>query len=219
MNIGVIGGTGPAGRGLAVRLASVGYDVLLGSRSTERAEAACQKILSDWPGHSLKITPGLNEAAAEGDLVVVGTLWDGAATTAEQLAPRLRGKVVVSMCNALIRLGKEFVPLVPPRGSVAVSVQAAAPESKVAAALHHIPAKELGEIDTPLDFDVLVCSDYPEATEAASALVDAIPGLRALDAGSLSSAAPIEAFTAVLLQLNVRYSTRVSLRFTGLKEG
>ena len=218
MNIGVIGGTGPAGRGLVARLASVGYDVILGSRSQERAGEARERIVSAWPDHSLKITPGLNTAAADADLVVVGTLWDGAATTTEQLASRLGGKVVISMCNALTRLGKEFVPLVPPRGSVAVSVQAAAPESKVAAALHHIPAKELGELDTPLDFDVLVCSDYPEATDAASALVDDIPGLRALDAGSLSSAAPIEAFTAVLLQLNARYSTRVSLRFTGLKE-
>lgn len=218
MNIGVIGGTGPAGKGLVARLASVGYDVILGSRSQERADEARERIVSAWPDHSLKITPGLNTAAADADLVVVGTLWDGAATTTEQLASRLEGKVVISMCNALTRLGKEFVPLVPPRGSVAVSVQAAAPEAKVAAALHHIPAKELGEVDTPLDFDVLVCSDYPEATDAASALVEDIPGLRALDAGSLSSAAPIEAFTAVLLQLNVRYSTRVSLRFTGLKE-
>lgn len=199
------------------RLASVGYDVVMGSRSEERAESMCKKILEAWPAHSLSITPGHNKDAADAEVVVVGTLWDGAATTTEQFASNLDGKVVISMCNALIRLGDEFQPLIPPRGSVAESVQAAAPAAKVSAALHHIPAKELGQIDEPLDFDVLVCSDHREATRVTSEIVANIPGLRPLDAGSLSAAAPIEAFTAVLLQLNFRYRTRVSLRFTGLE--
>ncbi len=217
MNIGVIGGTGPAGRGLVARLASVGHEVVLGSRSEERAAEMRARIIDSWPGRSLNIVAGHNSTAADAELVIMGMLWDGAATTAASLEPKLRGKVVISMCNALTRLGGEFQPLVPPRGSVAASVQAAAPGAMVAAALHHIPARELGRIDEPLPCDVLVCSDYAEATKAASELIAEIPGVRSLDAGSLSAAAPIEAFTAVLLQLNARYSTRVSLSFTGIE--
>ena len=115
-------------------------------------------------------------------------------------------------------MGHEFQPLVPPRGSVAASVQAAVPRSKVAAAFHHVPAKELGDLDHPIESDVLVCSDHKEATETTLEIVNKIPDLRGLDSGELSNAAPIEAFAAVLLQVNVRYKTRVALRFTGIPE-
>jgi 8-hydroxy-5-deazaflavin:NADPH oxidoreductase len=124
--------------------------------------------------------------------------------------------VTVSIANALARVGGQFESLVPPRGSVAAHVQSAVPDSVVAAALHHIPARQLADLTAGLDSDVLVCSDHPEGTEAASQLVQLIPGLRALDAGSLSNAAPIEAFTAVLLQLNTRYKTHTALRITGI---
>ncbi|MDH5238520.1 MAG: NADPH-dependent F420 reductase, partial [Acidimicrobiia bacterium] len=78
------------------------------------------------------------------------------------------------------------------------------------------PATELGAIDEPVHSDVLVCSDHPEATETVSEVIRAIPGLRPLDAGELSNAMAIEAFTAVLLQLNERYHTRVAVSFTGI---
>jgi predicted dinucleotide-binding enzyme len=99
---------------------------------------------------------------------------------------------------------------------VAASVQAAVPDCQVVAALHHIPAKELGDIAKPVESDVLVCSDHPLATEAVSEIIGRMPDLRPLDAGLLSSAAPVEAFTAVLLQLNVRYKTRATVKFTGI---
>jgi predicted dinucleotide-binding enzyme len=84
--------------------------------------------------------------------------------------------------------------------------------------MHHLPAKELGALDHPILSDVLICSDHPEATEVTAEIVRRIPGLRALDAGGLSNATPIEAFTAVLLQLNVRYKTRVAVQLTGISE-
>jgi predicted dinucleotide-binding enzyme len=90
------------------------------------------------------------------------------------------------------------------------------PKAKVVAALHHLPARELGELAAPVDSDVLMCSDDAEALAAVAELVAKIPGCRPLDAGSLSAAAAIEAFTAVLLQLNVRYRTRVAPRLTGI---
>ena len=216
MHVGVLGGTGPAGRGLAARLAAGGLRVTIGSRSIERAGATVEEIRSRWTDLDLALEPGENAAAADADLVVVATPWDAAAVTAGSVAKQLGGKVVVSMANALARVGGQFESLVPPRGSVAAHVQAAVPEAFVAAALHHIPARQLADLAGPLSSDVLVCSDHPHATEATAQLIGRVPGLRPLDAGSLSNAAPIEAFTAVLLQLNTRYRTHTALRVTGI---
>lgn len=216
VRIGVLGATGPAGSGLAARLASVGYDVVIGSRSVERAEEVRQKLAERWPDHDLAIEATDNAGAAEADVIVLATPWEGASPTAAAVRDQLVGKVVISMANALTRVGTEFQPLVPPRGSVAASVQAVIPESFVAAAFHHVPAKELGDIEHPIEMDVLICSDHPEATKVTTELVDAIPGMRPLDAGELSVATPIEAFTAVLLQINVRYKTRAAVQFTGI---
>jgi NADPH-dependent F420 reductase len=216
MQIGVLGGTGPAGSGLAVRLASVGFDVVVGSRSKYRAMEVRDKLLSRYPDRGLSIEAGDNHEASSADVVFIATPWDAAGSTASECAAELKGKVVVSMANALARVGHEFQPLVPPRGSVAASVQAAVPKSLVAATMHHVPAKELGEIDHPVESDVLVCSDHPSATATTIDIVSKIPDLRAVDAGELSNAAPIEAFAAVLLQVNVKYKTRVAIRFTGL---
>jgi NADPH-dependent F420 reductase len=218
MRIGILGGTGPAGSALAARLASVGFETVVGSRSRYRALEVVDGLKAQWPGRELTIDAADNEGASAADLVVIATPWDGATQTAQQVEGHLRGKIVISMANALTRIGKEFQPLVPPRGSVAASVQAVLPRSMVAAAFHHVPAKELGDLDHPIESDVLICSDHPEATEATSDLVAKIPHMRPLDCGELSLATPIESFTAVLLQLNVRYKTRVAVKFTSIPE-
>jgi len=219
MQIGILGATGPAGSGLAVRLASVGFDVVVGSRSKYRAMEVADKLCEKWEGRELKIGAADNEGAASAEVVVIATPWDAASATAAAVSRQLQGKVVISMANALARVGHEFQPLVPPRGSVAANVQAAIPRSKVAAALHHVPAKELGDIAHPVESDVLVCSDHPGATEVAIDIINKMPDMRPLDAGELSNAAPIEAFAAVLLQLNVRYKTRAAVKFTGIDLG
>jgi hypothetical protein len=175
-------------------------------------------LLERWPDRKLSIFAADNTGAADTDLVVIATPWDGATQTANSVSDHLSGKVVISMANALTRIGKEFQPLVPPRGSVAASVQAAVPKCRVAAAFHHVPAKELGDLDHPIETDVLICSDHPDATAAAAELVTKIPNMRPLDAGGLSLATPIESFTAVLLQLNVHYKTRVAVKFTGIAD-
>ena len=218
MRIGILGGTGPAGLALAARLSSVGYDTVIGSRSKYRAMEAVDQMLERWPDRGLQIGAADNAGAADGDVIVIATPWDGATQTATSVEAKLRGKVVICMANALTRIGKEFQPLVPPRGSVAASVQAAVPSCRVAAALHHVPAKELGDLDHPIISDVLICSDHPDATQCTSEIVAKVPDMRPLDAGGLSQATPIESFTAVLLQLNVRYKTRVAVRFTGIDE-
>lgn len=156
-----------------------------------------------------------NQDTASCDLVVVATPWDGAVATARALREALAGKVVVSMANALVKEGREFLALLPPRGSVAASLQAALPDSLVAASFHHLPASEMENLATLLDADVLVCSDHPEATSATIELVESIDGLRAVDAGSLAQAAPIEAFTAVLITVNIRHKVHAALKLAG----
>lgn len=179
---------------------------------------AVDNLLERWPDRQLPITATDNTGAAQTDVVVIATPWDGATQTARLVHDHLRGKVVVSMANALTKLGQEFQPLVPPRGSVAASVQAAVPDCRVAAALHHVPAKELGDLDEPIESDVLICSDHRGAVEVTSELVAKIPNMRPLDAGELAMATPIESFTAVLLQLNMHYKTRVAVKLTGIPE-
>jgi len=217
MSIGVIGGSGPAGSALAARLASVGYEAVIGSRSKYRAMESRDQFVERFPDIGDRLGYGDNTAAAACDIVVIATPWDSAATMAQGHESYLRGKIVVSMANALIRVGKEFQPLVPPRGSVAAHVQAAVPESRVVAAFHHLPATELGHLGDPIESDVLICGDDADAVSTISDMVSKIPGCRPLDAGELSNATAIEAFTAVLLQLNVRYKTRVAPKLTGIK--
>jgi NADPH-dependent F420 reductase len=216
MKVGLIGGTGPAGRALAARLASVGVEVIIGSRSSERAEDIVEEMAREWPDHQLPIRGAQNEQAAEPELVVIATPWDSAPGMAASMAPLLVDKVVASMANALVKVGDELHPLIPARGSIAAEVQAAAPRAMVAAAFQHLPARHLGDLDRPIESDVLICSDHPQATKAVADLVQLIPGLRPIDAGTLAAAAPVEAFTAVLASVNIRYRARSAVRLTGI---
>jgi 8-hydroxy-5-deazaflavin:NADPH oxidoreductase len=217
MRIGILGGTGPAGSGLAARLASIGYEAVIGSRVNSRAMEIRDSLVERWPDLDALLQYGDNPMAAGADLVVIATPWDSAATTAQDHERLLAGKIVVSMATAVMRVGGEFEPLVPPRGSVAAHVQAAVPKCRVVAAFHHLPAKELGKLGDPIDSDVLICSDDHDAITEVAEIVAKIPGCRPLDAGELSNAMAIEAFTAVLLQLNIRYKTRVAPKLTGIK--
>ena len=218
MEIGLLGATGPAGSALAARLADTGHDVVVGSRSRYRAMEVCDKIFDRWPERSLSIRATDNAGAADAEVVVIATPWDAAAATARSVADHLHRKVVICMSNAIAQVAGEFQPLVPPRGSVSASVQAEVADAYDAAALHHVPSTELGNLDHELASDVLVCSDHRRATETVAEIISGIPGARPLDAGGLSNATAIEAFTAVLLQLNSRYSTRVALRLTGIDD-
>lgn len=176
-------------------------------------------LVEQWADQKLEIDSDDNAGAAEAaELIVIATPWNAATETAHSVAPKLRGKVVVCMSNALSKVGREFQPLVPPRGSVSASVQAELRDSFVAAAFHHVPAKELADLDAPVVSDILICSDHQRATVTVADICRGIPGMRPLDAGELSNATAIEAFTAVLLQLNVRYRTRVALQLTGIDD-
>ena len=214
VKIGILGGTGPAGSGLAARLTAGGQKVYIGSRDPAKAEATVQRLVERWGPRMAHIEAGSNtDAAAAGEVVVLGTTARAAVATAGEHSSRLAGKVVVSMANARRRVGSSFEPVPIEEGSIAQAVQKAAPEALVAAALHHIPAAALMNLDeTVLHGDVAVVADDLEAMRATQAMVSAMPELRALDGGPLENAIGLEAFCAVLLTVNLRYGGKATLR-------
>ena len=216
MHVGIIGGTGPAGRGLAARVGAGGHSVSLGSRDPARAADVVRDLTGRWPDRELAIAGVENREATDADLVVLATPWDSAMRTVRDLADALDGTVVVSMVNALVKQGREMLALVPPRGSMAAEVQAASPGSLVAAAFHHLPASEMEDLDSALTADVLVCSDHPGATATTLSLIEDLSGLRGIDAGSLDQAAAIEAFTAVCITVNIRHRVHSTVRLEGV---
>lgn len=222
MRIGIVGGTGKEGRGLALRWARAGHEVRLGSRDADRARACAAELCRTLaagaeraPEHAA-ITGGAHPWAVEtADAVVLSVPHAAHRATLDALAPALRGKLLLDIT----------VPLAPPRvrevhlpagQSAALEAQALlGPEVRVAAALHHVSAAHLADLAHEIDSDVLVCGD-PAARGAALALVADL-GVRALDAGPLRNAIALESLTPVLLYLNRRYgSTGCGLRITGL---
>jgi 8-hydroxy-5-deazaflavin:NADPH oxidoreductase len=216
VQIGVLGATGPAGRAAATQFAGIGIEVLIGSRSVERAEETVSELKTKWPDRDLPLVAGDNETAASAELVIVATPWDGVLSTVSALEEQLADKIVVSMANALTRWGKDMVPLVPPTGSVAVAIARSLPRAHVVGAFHHLPAGPWGDLDHPIEADVLVCGDHRTSVNTLVDLIDRLPGLRGVDAGGLASALAIEALTPALLEVNRRYKTHAALRLTGL---
>lgn len=212
----MLGATGPAGKGLAARLASLGHDVVAGSRDPERSAAAVADLGERWGERVSRVTAGTNADAAAADLVIIATIWDAAVETTREYAAALSGKVVVSMANGLERVGKEFHPVLPPEGSLAAAMQAAAPGARLVAAFQHVPAAAFAALDQPLESDVVVCGDDLEAREVVLGLVRGMPNLRGFDGGSTENAVGIETFAALLLSINVRYKGKGTLHLLGV---
>jgi NADPH-dependent F420 reductase len=213
VKIGILGGTGPAGTGLAARLAAGGQKVYVGSRDPAKADVTVRKLVERWGPPMAHIEAASNAEVAEAaEIVVLGTTAKATVATAAEHAARLAGKPVVSMANAMRRVGSSFEPVRIEEGSIAQAVQKAAPGALVAAALHHIPAAALMGLDKPTLFgDVAVVADDLEAMRATQAMVSAMPELRALDGGPLENAVALEAFCAVLLTVNLRYGGKATL--------
>jgi NADPH-dependent F420 reductase len=216
MRIGVLGGTGPAGRGIAARLASVGHEVVVGSRDHARSQSVVDELRDRWGGRVAHLQAGTNQQAAAADLVVLATVWDAAVATAAAHTDQLAGRPVISMANGLVKQGREFRPVISPLGSLAAEVQAAAPGALVVAAFHLIPAAALADLDHTLGSDVLVVGDDDSARATVLEIVDGIPNLRGLDSGSLVNALGIEAFAAALLTVNLRHKGEGTLRLEGI---
>jgi NADPH-dependent F420 reductase len=211
--VGILGGTGPAGRGVAVRLAGAGYDVYVGSRDAERAFEVASRLEPRGTG---KVHGVSNEEAANADLVIVATPADSAIATVSAVAPQLAGKIVISMVNALSKEGREMIAVYPPLGSMAAEIAAVLPESHIAGAFHHLPAAQMEDLDSGIDADVLVFSDDDETRDAVAKMVGEMQGLRAIVAGSMKLAGAIEAFTAVCISVNIRNRAHSYVKMAGM---
>ena len=214
--IGILGGTGDQGRGLARRFALAGHQVLIGSRSAERAQSAAAEI-----GHGVQ---GLaNADAARGASVVIAAVpWEGHGDLLSTLAAELTGKIVVDCVNPLgfDQRGAYALSAAeggPAEGSAAQQAAALLPGSRVVAAFHHVSAVLLldPEVDT-IDLDVMVLGDDREATDLVQALAARIPGVRGIYAGRLRNCGQIEALTANLVSINRRYKAHAGLRVTDI---
>ena len=219
--IAVIGGTGPAGMGLALRWARAGEAVIIGSRDASRAQAAADAIRQRVSGQAQ--VSGLENAVAcaASDLLVLTVPFAGQAELLKQLKPAIRaGSVLIDATVALAASvgGRASRTLGVWQGSAAQQAAELAPKGvSVAAAFHNLSAEVLNG-DEDVDCDVIVCSDDPNATQAAMALAATIPGARAIDGGKLENARVLEQITALLIGLNMGHKGHSGLRITGLPE-
>ncbi|MCZ4500210.1 MAG: reduced coenzyme oxidoreductase [Marmoricola sp.] len=211
--IAVLGGTGPQGRGLARRFAQAGLDVVLGSRTTEKGEAAAAE-LSEAIG--VPVRGSDNRGASEaGDIVLVVVPWDGHAELLADLKPALDGKIVVDCVNPLgfDKQGAYALPVA--EGSATQQAAAILTESTVVGAFHNVSAVLLEDPEvSDLGTDVLVLGDEREATDLVQALADTIPGVRGVYGGRRRNAHQVEALTANLISMNRRYKAHAGVRVT-----
>ena len=216
--IGFIGGTGPEGRGLGLRLALAGHDVLLGSRDAARAEKAAERVSAR--AQAASVEAGLNEdVATRAETVFVTVPYAGQRPTLEPLARALSGKIVVTTVVPLRFDEGSASYLSIEAGSAAMEARETLPDSRVVAAFQTISAHDLLNAKRRLDSDVVVCSDDEEAKAAVAGLAEEIPGISAVDGGGLRNAVMVEHITPLLLNINRVYGGRSAVRFTGVGEG
>ncbi|MGW0757275.1 NADPH-dependent F420 reductase [Streptomyces sp. NPDC002814] len=207
--VGVLGGTGPQGKGLAYRLARAGQKVIIGSRAAERAQTAAGEL-----GYGVEGADNA-ECARRSDIVIVAVPWEGHGKTLESLRAELSGKLVVDCVNPLGFDKKGAYALKPEEGSAAEQAAALLPDSRVTAAFHHLSAvlledPEVEEIDT----DVMVLGEERADVEIVQALAGRIPGMRGIFSGRLRNAHQVESLVANLISVNRRYKAHAGLRIT-----
>ncbi|MFG2245584.1 NADPH-dependent F420 reductase [Spirillospora sp. NPDC048823] len=215
LSIGILGGTGDQGKGLARRFALAGHRVTIGSRKAERAQQAADDLAGERA--DLPVSGAENPVVAQGsDVVIVAVPWEGHKATLESLRDELAGKIVVDCVNPLgFEKGKGAFALPVEEGSAAEQATAVLTGSRVVAAFHHVSAKLL--LDPGVDemeLDVLVLGNDREATDLVQSLAGRIPGMRGVYGGRLHNAGQIEAFTANLISMNRRYKAHAGLRIT-----
>jgi 8-hydroxy-5-deazaflavin:NADPH oxidoreductase len=209
--IGILGGTGAQGRGLALRLARAGFHVVLGSRDEERAQQAAEGLGENVSGATLR------DAASSASIVIVAVPWDAHAATLTDLRDVLADKILVDCVNPLAFIDRAPVALSVAEGSACQQAAALLPGSRVVGAFHHVAAPLLlDEAVTELNTDVMVVGDDVTACEVVVEMIDRIPGLRGVRCGVLADAGQVEALTVNLIRINRRLKVHAGIRITGL---
>jgi 8-hydroxy-5-deazaflavin:NADPH oxidoreductase len=213
--VAVVGGTGPMGKGLGYRFAVGGHDVVLGSRTAERATAAAAEVAE----HAGTPVDGAanSEAVRRSAIVLVAVPYEGHTALIESLADDLADRIVVSCVNPLGFDKAGAFPLPVPDGSAAEETSRLVPRARVVGGFHTVSAVSLWRHDGYLDHeDVLVCGDDQEAAQQVAELATTVAGRPGLLVGPLRQARLLEPLTAVLIGLNKRYRARTGIRIGGL---
>ncbi len=216
MKLAFIGGTGPEGLGLAMRFASVGHEVAIGSRSAERGQEGAERVREAVPG--AKATGSDNASVVpDADVVFLTFPYSGQQPTLEALAVALEGKLV---CNVVAPLefqqGVGAVALNVPGNSALQEAIAQLPNSRVVSAFQNMSAEELQHLEHAIEADVLVCGRDAEAKQVVIGLANEIKGVRGIDAGGPSQSRYVEMLTSLLINLNRKHKTQSSVRISGL---
>ncbi len=202
MRIAVLGGTGSLGKGLVLRLASLGYDVVVGSRDRNKAEAKAREY-GEIVG--VRIRGSDNRSASKDcDVAIVTIPWKHAFDTVAELREELADKIVVSPVVPMEKTDRGFVYVNLPEGSAAEKMASLLPNSRIVAAYHNIPAKKFADLNAEFEWDVAVCGDDEEAKRVVIDMTNGIRGLRALDAGGLRNSRIVESITPLLINIAIR---------------
>lgn len=217
----IIGGTGALGYGLALRWALAGRAVVLGSRDADRAAEAARKLSDAVPEAEIE---GLDnaEAAKQGPIVVMAVPFRAQSENLSNLRDALEpGQLLVDCTVPLAAAvsGKATRSLGVWQGSAAQQAQEMVPDGvTVVAAFHTVGAPDLADREATLSEDVLLCGERKADKARVATLVEAIPGLRAVNAGPLEMARIVEQLTPLLISVNVRYKVHSGIRITGLPD-
>ena len=213
--IGFIGGTGPEGKGLALRFAMAGDRVAIGSRDAQRAKDAADEVRELQVG--LSVSGGLNEQVAdESDIVFIAVPYSGHRPTLESLGDRLDGKLVVDVV-APLRFSRGVASAVEvEEGSAAQQAQILLPNSKVVGAFHNLSAEDLMRPNVAIVSDVIVCADDKNAKSRVMELAESINAVRAVDGGGLQNSRYVEELTALLININRIYKAHSTIKIVGI---
>ena len=212
----ILGGTGPEGKGLALRLAMAGEPVTIGSRDAARGAAAAGELAALASGTQIQGADNAG-AAASGDVVFLAFPYEGQRATLEQLGDVLAGKVVVNVIAPMaFERGKGARAVEVEAGSAAQEAQQLLPDSRVVAAFQNVSAEELQETGHAMEGDVVVCSDHADAKRLVMGLADKINNLRGVDGGSLANAKYVEQITPMLVNINRIYKVHSSIKIVGI---
>jgi len=212
----ILGGTGPEGKGLALRLAIAGETPIIGSRDASRGAAAAEELAQSAPGVVIK---GMDNSGAvlSAGMVFLAFPYEGQRAVLEDLGPALKGKIVVSVIAPMkFERGKGASAVEVEAGSAAQEAQEMLPDSQVVAAFQNVSAEELLDPTVTMEGDVVVCSDHPDAKMLVMGLADKINNLRGVDGGSLANAKYVEQITPMLVNINRIYKTHAGIKIVGV---
>lgn len=213
LTLGILGGTGNVGKGLAYRWAKAGYHVIIGSRSADKALAVAEEVNQRFD-RPMVVGKANEEAAAFCDIAVLTVPYSAHRPTLESLRDKLKGKLLIDVTVPLVPPEVTVVQM-PPAGSATQEAQDIVGDSvQVVAAFQNVSHAHLSE-DSPVPCDVLICGDNEPAKEQVLQLI-AAAGLVGWDAGPIRNAMVIEGLTSLLIGINKRHKIRsAGIRITG----